>query len=305
MIVAALALDRLGDEAGDVVRVDLERLTRLGQGPGFGGFDVATVRLEREGDGWYVEARPVEGREPVGLGRVGVGQRDRVTGPAVERTRQVHHLGAESPGTPRCLVAAALPVESRLERVLDRQGTPFHEEQVRQCRITEHPGEGLDEVREVGRVHVRVGRLVGRHPGEQRHELGIVNDAWRVGAERRRRELRVKVKELPAIAGVNEPATVATLLVENQPVPVDQQMLGESLVHLRWRHVHAVKPAHEPPHIMQTAYRLVSNAPGPAPATRWAGPDRLALPVLDHGPGSTHSYGVDTGQDYATVAYRG
>src|SRR5215471_2798651 len=94
MIVAALSLDWLGDEAGDVVRVLLERRTRLGQGTGLGGFDVATVRFEWEGDGRYVDARPVEGREPVGLGRVGVGQRRRVTRPAVERSREVHDLVA-------------------------------------------------------------------------------------------------------------------------------------------------------------------------------------------------------------------
>jgi hypothetical protein len=30
-------------------------------------------------------------------------------------------------------------------------------------------------------------------------------------------------------------------------------MLGEALMHLSWRHVHTVKLAHAPPHIMQTA----------------------------------------------------
>src|SRR5215813_2013453 len=43
-------------------------------------------------------------------------------------------------------------------------------------------------------------------------------------------------------------------------------MLGESLVHLRRPNVHAAKPAHAPPHIVQTAYRPVSNVPGPVPA---------------------------------------
>ena len=225
----------------------LERRPRLGQGTGLGGFHVSKVILEREGDGRHVDARPVEGREPVGLGRVGVGQRHRVTGPAVERARQVQHLGAEIPGTARCLVAAALPVEGRLERVLDRQGAPLHEEQVRQRRITEHPGEGFDELREVGRVHVRVGRLADRHLGEQRHEPGIINDARRVGTERRRRKMRVKVEELPPIAGIDQPAAVTTLHVENQPIPVDQQMPGEPLVHLGCRHMHAATLAHAPP----------------------------------------------------------
>jgi len=168
----------------------------------------------------------------------------------MERTGQVHHLGAEVPGTARCLVAAALPVEGRFQRILDREGTALHEEQVRQRRVAEHPGEGFDEVREVRRVHVRVGRLADGHLGEQRHEPLVVHDARRVGAERRGRELGVKVEVLRAVAGIDQPAAVTALRVENQPVPVDQQMLGEALMHLSWRHVHAVKLAHAPPHVM-------------------------------------------------------
>jgi hypothetical protein len=67
MVVAALALDRLGDEARDVVRVALECLPRLGQGRALGSLDASAVRLERKRDGRHVDARPVEGREPVGL----------------------------------------------------------------------------------------------------------------------------------------------------------------------------------------------------------------------------------------------
>jgi hypothetical protein len=46
---------------------------------------------------------------------------------------------------------------------------------------------------------------------------------------------------------------VTALCVENQPVPIDQQVLGEPFVHLGWRYVHAVKLAHTPPNMMQTA----------------------------------------------------
>jgi hypothetical protein len=260
MIVAALGLDRLGDEARDVVRVRIERRPRLGEGAGLGGLDARQVLLEREGDGRYVDPRPVEGREPVGLGRVGVGQRHRVTGPAVERAGQVHHPGAEISGPARRLIPAALPVESRLERVLDCHRAPLHEKQVRQCRITEHAGEGLDELREVGRVHVRIGRLAGRHLGEQGHELGIVHNAQRVGAERRRRKMGVEVEELPPVAGVDQPAAVTMFGVENQPVPVDQQMPGQPLAHLSRRHVYAAPLGHAPPRELQTPYRSASNA---------------------------------------------
>ena len=99
---------------------------------------------------------------------------------------------------------------------------------------------------------------------------GFVNDARRVGAERRRREEGVQVEILPAVAGIDQPAAVTALDVENQPVPVDQQMLGEPLMHLGRRHVHAVRcSAHAPPHVVQTAYRPVWGVPGPAGCVRF------------------------------------
>src|SRR5262249_34540895 len=95
----------------------------------------------------------------------------------------------------------------------------------------------------------------------------------------RRREVTVKVQVLPAIAGIDQPAAVTALGVENQPVPVDQQMLGEPLVHLGWRYVHAAILAHAPPHIVQTAYLPVCNAPGlRLRAIQSSGPSSRAAP---------------------------
>ena len=47
--------------------------------------DLGQVRLQREPDRGHVDPRPVELGEPGGLARLGVGQRQRVAGPAVER----------------------------------------------------------------------------------------------------------------------------------------------------------------------------------------------------------------------------
>ena len=71
---------------------------------------------------------------------------------------------------PRALVVPALPVEGDLERVLDRQRAAVDEEQVRQGRVAEHAGEGLDEARHRHRVDVGVARLVDRDRGDLRAE---------------------------------------------------------------------------------------------------------------------------------------
>ena len=49
VVVAALGLDRLGDEARDVVRMRLERRLSLSQRMGLGGLDARQVLIEREG----------------------------------------------------------------------------------------------------------------------------------------------------------------------------------------------------------------------------------------------------------------
>ena len=101
VVVAALALDGLGDEAGDVVRVRRERGLGLRQRASLGLGDGGHGRVvQREVDGGHVDARPVELREEVGLDRVGVGQRERVAAAAVERLAQVQHLRAEPAGRP-------------------------------------------------------------------------------------------------------------------------------------------------------------------------------------------------------------
>ena len=61
--------------------------SRLRQGLRLSGFDASEMLLGRGRSRRDVDPRPVEGREPVGLRRVGVGQRHRVAGPAVERAR--------------------------------------------------------------------------------------------------------------------------------------------------------------------------------------------------------------------------
>ena len=184
VVVAALSLDRFGQETGDVIPVGLEGTAGLGQRTLFGRHQFVEMILHGEADGRDVDSGPGKSRKPRRLGRIGIGQRQRVPAAAVESPRQMHHLGAQGGIAPVRLVVAALPIEGRLERVLHRQRPTLHEEQVRQGRVAEHPDERLHELAQVRRVDIRVGRLVGGYPAEQRHELGIVDDPRRVAAQR-------------------------------------------------------------------------------------------------------------------------
>src|SRR6516225_7275667 len=132
------------------------------------------VRVHREPDRGPVDPRPVELREPGGLARLGVGQRQGVPGPAVEGAGEVQDPGSQPRRAAGRLVGAALPVERGLQRVLDGQRPALDEEQVRQRRIAEHPRERLHELRVVRRVHVGVRGLVRRRLGQLGHELRVV-----------------------------------------------------------------------------------------------------------------------------------
>ena len=157
MPVAALPLDGFGDEAGDVVRVGLERGAGLPQRLGLDG-----IHVRAGTDIGRVDAGPVELREAGHLVRVRVGQRQRVAAAAVERPAQVQHPGAQFRVDAAGLVVPALPVEGDLERVLHRERAAVDEEQVRQHGVAEHPGERLDEAGHRHGVDVGVGRFVHR-----------------------------------------------------------------------------------------------------------------------------------------------
>lgn len=73
------------------------------------------------------------------------------------------------------LVVPTLPVERGFERVLHRQGAPFDEEQMRQRRVAQDTGEGLDEAGHRHRVHVGIAGLVQRGLHEFGMELPVVH----------------------------------------------------------------------------------------------------------------------------------
>src|SRR5918993_3212490 len=86
--------------------------------------------MQREGDRRYIDPRPGEGREAVGLVGFGVGQREGVSAPAVEGVAEMEDSGSQLARPTRGLVLPAFPVEGDLEGVLHRQRTSLDEEQM-------------------------------------------------------------------------------------------------------------------------------------------------------------------------------
>ena len=222
MPVAALTLDRLGDEAGDVVRVRLERRACLCQRLRFDGIHVGART-----DVGRVDARPVELREPCDLVRVGVGQRQRVAAAAVERAAQVQHLGAQLRIEAAGLVVPALPVERHLQRVLDGQRSAIDEEQVRQRRVAEHAGEGVDEAGHRHAVHIGVARLVHRGLRQLGAEVLVVGQCRVVHAQRGRREEREHVEVALTGAGIHQIRARRAVDVEDEVQPIGQDAAGQ------------------------------------------------------------------------------
>ena len=237
VVVAALALDRLGDERGDVVGVRGEGRPGLLERPLLGGHHLVEVLRQREDHGRDIDPGPVEHGEALGLVGLGVGQRQGVAAAAVERPRQVQDPGAQSAVPARGLVLPGLPVEGHLEGVLHRQRAALDEEQVGEGGVAEDPDEGGHELRVRRRVHVRVGRLVGRDPCELIQEGRVVDDARGVEAERCGGEEGVHVEVAPAVPGIDQPRSPARLEVDHQLHAVGQDAAGQHLVHLGGRDV--------------------------------------------------------------------
>ncbi len=229
--VAPLPLDGFGDEAGDVVRVGGERVGRGGQRDVLVVLVRLGVGLQREPQGRRRDPRPVEGREPRRLDRVGVGEAQGVARAAVEGVAQVQDPRPERRVPPRRLVAPALPVERRLEGVGDGGRPTLDHEVPGQPVGAQHAGEGVDVVGLRDRVDVGVGRLVPRGLQQARLDVGVVHRRV-VHAQRVGREEREHVQVRGAGACVDQGGPVAAVEVEDEVVPVHQHVLSQAVQHI-------------------------------------------------------------------------
>ena len=233
MVVAALGLDRLEQNAGDLVLALREGAANLGDRVGLGlGHALPLGVVHREAELGRGDARPVEPREVLVLPRVGgVGEREGVAAAAVERLAEVEHLRALLFPVSLAEIAPHLPVERRLERVLHRHGPAGDQEQMGQVIGLGEAREGLDELRHLDRIEVGVAGIRERRPlelGQERRlfHLGMVE------ADRHRGEAGEEIQEPAVVLGIVEPATVALLQIEDHVVAVTQHVLGDHRVHV-------------------------------------------------------------------------
>ncbi len=224
--VAALALDRLDEDAGDVVSGVVERLFGLRERAGLAAHRLRLVdaAAAREEHGRTFDARPREFREAGDLARVGVRQRHRVARAPVEGVLEVEHLVPDLAAVALRVVLLHLVVEGGLQGVLDGERAALHEEGVRQVLGDADAGERVDHPGHVGRVDVGVGDLVERRLLEPREERRIAGEGRVVDAERHR---GVEAEEIEVRApgdAVGEAEAERAVEVEHERQPVGEQM---------------------------------------------------------------------------------
>jgi len=151
---------------------------------------------------------------------------------AVKRTAQVQHCSAKRRVDATGLVVPALPVEGDLERVLHRQRTTLDEEQMRQRRVSQDSGKGLDEVGHRHRIDVGVAGLVQRRFGEFGAELLVVGQRRMIHTQRRGCEKGEHVQVAPAVSGIDQIRPHRPRQVEHQVKTIDQNAAGQHLMNL-------------------------------------------------------------------------
>ncbi len=229
VVVAALALDGLDDQARDLGGVLGDHGLDLRQGDLFQLLDPGQVLgVQGEGDLGIGDAGPVELGEVLVLSRVGgVGEAERVARAPVEGLLEVDDLGALL-GKALFEVLAHLPVEGRLEGVLHGQGAAVDPEQVGQVGRCGLGGEGLHPVRVGGGVDVRVGGLVHRD-GAQLGLEGRVPQAGMVVAQGRGGEKGIEIEVFLAVAGVHDPGPLGFLQIHDHVEPVHEEVAAENV----------------------------------------------------------------------------
>ena len=142
MVVAALTLDRLDDDGGDIRGFLREDVADLFQRQLFLLDDglLALGRRQREIQARGDDARPGELGEIGDLARVGVRQTHRVTAAPVEGALEMDDLRAAF-AAPGGEVLPDLPVHRGFESVLHGHGAAFDEEVAVQRRHAHHPRE--------------------------------------------------------------------------------------------------------------------------------------------------------------------
>ena len=174
------------------------------------------------------DSRPLELREVHRLPRVGgVRQGEGVAGPPVEGLLEVDDLVPDLAAVSLPEVLPHLPVEGGLQGVLDADGAPLDEVQVRGvARGDRDPRERLDEACHLRRVDVAVRGLRQRGPPELLEERGVLQLRV-VVPDRDRREVREEVEDLDVVKAVVDDAPARAVEVHDDVVTVDEHVPAE------------------------------------------------------------------------------
>ena len=150
----------------------------------------------------------------------------------MKRPAQVQHPGAERGVDAVFLVVPALPVEGDLQRVLHRQCPTFDEEQMRQHRVAQDAGEGIDEPGHRHRVHVGIAGLVQGRVQQFGAECFIVGQCRMVHAQGRGRDEGEHVQIAPPVPGVDQIGTGRPLQIEHHIEAVDEDASCQDITDL-------------------------------------------------------------------------
>ena len=226
VVVAALTLDGLHNEAGDVIGVLRHGGFDGGDGRSLGSFDLGEVH--GEGQLGVRHAGPGELGEVLVLAGIRcVGEAQGVAGAAVEGLTEVDDLGALL-ALPGRQVLPHLPVEGRLQGVLHRQGAAVDPEQVGQVVGGRMGAEGLHPLR-IGRgVDVGVGGLVDRDLAQALNEGGVPQ-AGVVVPQGRCGEKGVEVQVFSTVPGVHNPGPMGLVEIHDQVKAVHQHVAAKAL----------------------------------------------------------------------------
>ena len=184
VIIPSFSLDGFDDHGGNVVPVRHKMLPSPVERDGFAPLDFFEMRIQRVNDFRVRDARPVEDWKVPGLvGIRRVGERKRVSGTSMERLLQMQHPPPEFTPAPLRPVFANLPVECRLQRILDRRRATGNKERIGQILRNRHATERPDEPGHMHGGYIRIRDFVERRLQQTLPKIHVPNEGGMVHAQ--------------------------------------------------------------------------------------------------------------------------
>ena len=230
MVVAALTLHGLDQDARDAVRVLFEGRFDFLAGASLFCLDVITdVAVRPEFNGGVVHPGPVKLGEQGDLVGHRVGQAHGVARAPVEGRVEVQNDQVVAVIDLIDAYLLGFPIKCHLKGVLHSEGATIDPEVVREALGGHAGGKGLDEVRHLRGVEIRVGRLVQGRELELRTEFLVLHPGV-VVADGPGSKACEEVQEFLACAGIVDPGPVGPLKVHDEGQAIRQLVAAKGLV---------------------------------------------------------------------------